>query len=175
MMAVMSGDIKTQYDSIARCKEDIRIQRDEIDNLGAKAIKNEKKIDKVKENLQDEMARVKDEIELKISDVENYQTSQFDKQAHTIDNIQLLHANEVKSMKEEFGKSLSKEIADLTTFVNTSSSRIAEERLNLAEKYDGKLNKIKDICAQYFSKYEKHLMNYTDLIKTLEKRQDEWV
>ena len=28
------------------------------------------------------------------------------------------------------------------------------------EKYDEKLMKIKDVCAQYFSKYEKHLLNH---------------
>ena len=31
-----------------------------------------------------------------------------------------------------------------------------------------------DICAQYFSKYEKHLMNQQDIVKELEKRQDDW-
>lgn len=31
---------------------------------------------------------------------------------------------------------------------------------NIYEKYDEKLSKLKDICAQYFSKYEKHLINH---------------
>lgn len=47
----------------------------------------------------------------------------------------------------------------LTNFVEENTSKTQAERLNLADKYDRKLNKIKDICAQYFSKYEKHLMN----------------
>ncbi len=45
----------------------------------------------------------------------------------------------------------------------------------MQEKYDEKLDKIKDVCAQYFSKYEKHLMNQQDIIKNLEKRQEDWV
>lgn len=29
----------------------------------------------------------------------------------------------------------------------------------MQEKYNVKLAKIKDVCAQYFSKYEKHLLH----------------
>jgi hypothetical protein len=45
----------------------------------------------------------------------------------------------------------------------------------LQEKYDEKLDKIKDVCAQYFSKYEKHLMNQQEIVKGLEKRQEDWI
>lgn len=37
------------------------------------------------------------------------------------------------------------------------------------------MEKIKDVCANYFSKYEKHLMQQQELIKTLEKRQEDWI
>ena len=37
-------------------------------------------------------------------------------------------------------------------------------------KYDEKLKKIKDVCAQYFSKYEKHLINHQTIVKDLERQ-----
>lgn len=46
---------------------------------------------------------------------------------------------------------------------------------NIYERYDEKLKKIKDICAQYFSKYEKHLINHQTIVSDLEKQQDQWV
>ena len=38
-----------------------------------------------------------------------------------------------------------------------------------------KLKKIKDVCAQYFSKYEKHLINHQTIVKDLERQQEQWV
>jgi hypothetical protein len=40
------------------------------------------------------------------------------------------------------------------------------------EKYDEKLKKIKEVCASYFSKYEKHLMNHQVIVKDLERCQE---
>jgi len=31
------------------------------------------------------------------------------------------------------------------------------------------------VCAQYFSKYEKHLLHQAELVKALEERQQDWV
>jgi len=59
--------------------------------------------------------------------------------------------------------------------VNNISFKAQKQREDLAEVYDKKLTKIKDVCAQYFSKYELHLQNQQELVKTLEKRQEEWV
>lgn len=78
-------------------------------------------------------------------------------------------------LKEHFQSLLDSATEKLTAFVNSITSQAQQQRIDLAEKYDKKLNKIKDICAQYFSKYEKHLINQQDLVKTLEKRQEEWV
>ena len=36
-------------------------------------------------------------------------------------------------------------------------------------RYDEKLKKVKDICAQYFSKYEKLLINQQTLVSDMEK------
>ena len=62
-------------------------------------------------------------------------------------------------LREHIEEKMSQENNKLTEYVENVTSKTQAERLNLADKYDRKLNKIKDICAQYFSKYEKHLMN----------------
>ena len=31
------------------------------------------------------------------------------------------------------------------------------------------------MCAQYFSKYEKHLLHKAEMVKALEQRQENWV
>ena len=51
------------------------------------------------------------------------------------------------------------EIDKLTVHVDSVTRKAAAHREVLQEKYDEKLGKIKDVCASYFSKYEKHLMN----------------
>ena len=67
--------------------------------------------------------------------------------------------NSIDKTNEEFGTLLNKETEDLKLFVNSITSQAQAHRETLQEKYNEKLGKIKDVCAQYFSKYEKHLMN----------------
>lgn len=52
-----------------------------------------------------------------------------------------------------------READNVKSFVTNTTNKANQHRDNLQEKYDEKLDKIKDVCAQYFSKYEKHLMN----------------
>jgi hypothetical protein len=51
------------------------------------------------------------------------------------------------------------EIETLKTFVGTITAHAQAHREELQEKYNDKLSKIKDVCAQYFSKYEKLLLH----------------
>ena len=47
-------------------------------------------------------------------------------------------------------------------------------REELENRYDEKLRKIKEICAQYFSKYEKELLGNHDKMKELDQRIEDW-
>ena len=51
------------------------------------------------------------------------------------------------------------QIGELRTFVHDITNQAQKNREDLQEKYNEKLKKIKDVCAQYFSKYEKHLLH----------------
>lgn len=48
----------------------------------------------------------------------------------------------------------------LQHFVRLETSNVNKNNDDIYLKYDLKLKKIKDVCAQYFSKYEKHLINH---------------
>jgi hypothetical protein len=52
------------------------------------------------------------------------------------------------------------EIENLRNFVQQATDKVHSNNDGIYEKYDEKLKKIKDVCAQYFSKYEKHLINH---------------
>lgn len=52
-----------------------------------------------------------------------------------------------------------KETDSLKTYVVEVAKRSSAHRDNLQERYDEKMEKIKNVTAQYFTKYEKHLVN----------------
>jgi len=56
--------------------------------------------------------------------------------------------------------------------VNGVTKEVNTNNDGIYEKYDEKLKKIKDVCAQYFSKYEKHLINHQTIVKDLERQQE---
>jgi hypothetical protein len=50
------------------------------------------------------------------------------------------------------------ETDELKTFVLQTANRASAHRETLQQKYDEKLDRIKDVCASYFTKYENHLL-----------------
>ena len=56
-----------------------------------------------------------------------------------------------------------------------TANRASAHRETLQQKYDERLERIKDVCANYFNKYENHLLKQQEIISTLESRQDEWI
>lgn len=70
---------------------------------------------------------------------------------------------------------MNKEIETLRSFVQSATALVNSNNDGIYEKYDEKIKKIKDVCAQYFSKYEKHLINHQSIVKDLERQQDQWV
>ena len=108
--------------------------------------------------------------------------SQIDKVQQQSDIIERKQATDFQDLKKkmdamdaELRDHLQNETEKLRFDVNQITSQAAAHRDTLQEKYNEKLSKIKDVCAKYFSKYEKHLMNQQELMKDLEKRQDKWV
>ena len=60
----------------------------------------------------------------------------------------------------------------MRAYVEKATKEVHSNNDGIYEQYESKLKKIKDVCAQYFSKYEKHLINHQSIVKDLEKQQD---
>ena len=67
------------------------------------------------------------------------------------------------------------EVDGMKEYVNNTSVKAEVHRETLQRHYNEKLGKMKEVCSQYFSKYEKYLMNNQELVKSLEEKQDEWI
>lgn len=76
----------------------------------------------------------------------------------------------LKDMKDDVTQDMQGEVEQLKGFVREVTESASAKSKTLQAKYDNKLDGIKDVCSQYFSKYEKHLFNQQDIVKTLEKR-----
>lgn len=75
-------------------------------------------------------------------------------------------------MQETIEKNLDKEVKRLEVFVNQRTDKVQQDNSGIYDRYDEKLKTIKDVCAQYFSKYERHLINHQTIVKDLEKQQE---
>ncbi len=67
--------------------------------------------------------------------------------------------NSVNKTTDALQKKLMQRIDEQTIEVSKVTAQAQAHRDTLQEVYNEKLGKIKDVCAQYFSKYEKHLMH----------------
>lgn len=63
---------------------------------------------------------------------------------------------------------------ELNQVIAKSKEASNKHKEELQLNYDDKLRKIKEICSQYFSKYEKELLNNQDKIKELDLKCEEW-
>jgi len=75
-------------------------------------------------------------------------------------------------LQETIEKNLDKEVKRLEVFVNQRTDKVQQDNSGIYDRYDEKLKTIKDVCAQYFSKYERHLINHQTIVKDLEKQQE---
>lgn len=82
---------------------------------------------------------------------------------------------DLQNLNLEINQTLTNKVESLQNFVTTETMKVNTNNDGIYEKYDEKLKKIKDVCAQYFSKYEKHLINHQTIVKDLERQQEQWV
>ena len=76
----------------------------------------------------------------------------------------------ITSLKDELLKIQAAEIKRLEGDVKLATEKVQQDNSGIYDRYDEKLKTIKDVCAQYFSKYEKILINHQTVVKDLEKQ-----
>ena len=83
--------------------------------------------------------------------------------------------DEIDKLDKKSADNMQQKINEISSFVKEETEKVNTNNDGIYEKYDEKLKKIKDVCAQYFSKYEKHLINHQTIVRDLEKEQQKWV
>ena len=66
----------------------------------------------------------------------------------------------IANLKDELLKIQAAEIKRLEGDVKLATEKVQQDNSGIYDRYDEKLKTIKDVCAQYFSKYEKILINH---------------
>lgn len=56
--------------------------------------------------------------------------------------------------KEDLQSALKNESSEIKKIIEATKADIIKDREAIQDKFDEKLRKIKDICSQYFAKYE---------------------
>ena len=97
------------------------------DNLG----KVGAKLDKIKENLQNEITMTRDEIYTKVEAVDEFYQEQCQDLAKRISNDRSFVQQEISKTKEEFTKDLGSKIEDLIQFVRRKTAEASTDRKKL--------------------------------------------
>ena len=63
---------------------------------------------------------------------------------------------------------------EIKGFVGKTKDEINRQREEAEARYEDKLKKIKEVCAQFFNKYDKQLTGYDEQMKELDKRIEDW-
>lgn len=160
-----------EIDKHHKMHEDIKAFREMITKHNDKI---EQRIARNKTAAQDELAKLKEENQVRFDDIEKVQQDYSEHNAlkHNESKNNLL--TQVKQVKEDVMAHFKTDIEHLKEFVTGETGKVNQNNDSIYEKYDAKLKKIKDVCAQYFSKYEKHLINHQTIVKDLERQQEQW-
>lgn len=76
--------------------------------------------------------------------------------------------------KEDLQSLLKSESSELKVYINRTRDEVNQHREELQTKYNEKLSKVKEVCAQFFNRFEKELIGSQDKMKDMEKRIEEW-
>ena len=125
--------------------------------------------------MSNEITMSRDEIQTKVDSLDKFYLEQMTNIENMIQSDKTDIKSEINKTNEHFKNKLKEDIEKLKTFVNNITAKAQAHREDLQDKYNDKLSKIKDVCAQYFSKYEKHLLHQAEMVKALENRQEGWV
>ena len=117
------------------------------------------RVNKIRDNIMDELKNAKVELTNKIEDADKYYGEQLEITQSSIDRTKVLLKELILRTKEDLLSQLKNESNEIKSYINTTKDEIFKDRGTVQESYNDKLRKIKDICSTYFAKYEKELQN----------------
>ena len=120
---------------------------------------------KAQEELTNEKTKLEDRIALAEASVQDLETALSTKIAEQFQKVN----SKIENAEEKLEKKIALETKDTLDKVKDETKKVNQSNDDIYLKYDSKIKKIKDVCAQYFSKYEKHLINHQTIVKDLER------
>ena len=132
------------------------------------------RLSKTKDLLMEELKLNKSELGLKIEETDKFFNEQVEILQSSIERNKVTAKEQLSRTKDNFQKSLITESTELKAFIAKTRVEIKEQSDIEKAKYEEKLKKIKEVCAQFFNKYDKLLTGYDDQIHELDKRIEDW-
>ena len=130
---------------------------------------------KNREHANEQVTKVKNDIDERINELDKTQSENMDMTTNKFNEIKTNINTTIANLKDELLKIQAAEIKRLEGDVKLATEKVQQDNSGIYDRYDEKLKTIKDVCAQYFSKYEKILINHQTVVKDLEKQQEQWV
>jgi hypothetical protein len=125
--------------------------------------------------MNDVINAVQTELETKLETIEKQSTENFENLLTITVKTTKDFNIKIERTVIDFDTKLQNKVDSLKEYVTTETNNVNKNNDGIYERYDEKLRRIKDVCAQYFSKYEKHLVNHQTIVKDLERQQEQWV
>lgn len=132
-------------------------------------------IAKNKDSANESLTKTREELISRIEELDRTQLEYAEENVKKHSEQKMEMNKNVKNLKDEFNTKLNNDIHKLREYVKDTTEKVNRSNNDIYDQYENKLRTIKDVCAQYFSKYEKHLINHQTIVKDLERQQEKWV
>lgn len=174
-MLNINNQVEINKETLAHCQINLEDHKRILTNQSEITTRVLKQLDRFKNELRTDIQRSQEETNAVVASIAQECTDKCQQIQTTVAEDWKKTVTTLTDMKTELLGLMGADSSELKTYVLHFTNRASAHRETLQEKYDEKLDKIKDICSQYFSKYEKQLAQQQDIVKQLEKRQDDWI
>lgn len=120
------------------------------------------RLTKTKDTIIDELKAMKNELSLTIEQTDKFFNEQVETLQANIERNKVTAKEQLARAKDDLHKALKQESTEQKAFVGKVRDEINLQADQDKTKFEDKLKKIKEVCAQFFNKYDKQLTSYDD-------------
>lgn len=133
------------------------------------------KLERIRDALSNECSSVREQLSNKLDNIDKFYHDQITAIEKMIRSDKSDVKGEINKTYETISLQINAQIETLKGNVTKVISEAQAHRETLQEKYNIKLTHIKDVCSQYFAKYQKHLLHNNEAIEDIGARQEVWI
>ena len=133
------------------------------------------RVNKVRDNLVEDLRKVKDDIVSKVDENDKYFTEQLEILQGALERSRHLLGESIDKVKDSIkvqSEKLREESKDIFKKCKKEQLRV---RYEIEEKYDERISKIKSVSAAFFNRYDADLKSVETKVESTSKAQEEWV